>query len=141
MKKIKNCVFMLSNIAIGIVCSVGLIGCGDNWYIGESSPTAITLPPVSVGSNYAILHGSVYPNGHDTQVWFEWGTDSSLDQHAETDTQWVYPSGDNSIGFSVQWRLDGLIAGETYYYRIVAIHNYDFNYGISTGGIISFKTN
>jgi hypothetical protein len=41
-------------------------------------PTVTTGDPTDVTTNSAKLNGEVNPNGQQTNVWFEWGTDNTL---------------------------------------------------------------
>src|SRR3989339_914996 len=76
----------------------------------------------------ATFNGSVTPNGQATEVWFEWGTNTSL-AHATAHQTFTVNSNFSQL-------VSGLTANTTYYYRAVASNSA----GTARGGTISFRT-
>jgi lysophospholipase L1-like esterase len=96
-------------------------------------PTVTTGDPTDVTTNSAKLNGEVNPNGQQTNVWFEWGTDNNLLGYSSTVPQ--------SIGTGVSNQpVNATIfvsTGGTYYYRIAASNPE----GVARGSIVSFRAN
>jgi hypothetical protein len=84
---------------------------------GGNPPVIKTLPASPVYSNDAILNGTVNPEGLETAVWFEWGTNVNLSPYQSTAQQSV-PAGNTPV--SITFDQSGLSSNETYYYRIAA---------------------
>ena len=96
-------------------------------------PTVITTDPTDVTISSAKLNGTVNPNGLQTRVWFEWGTDNNLVNYSTTVDQVIGSGIDNqSINATIF-----VSAGGTYSYRIAA-SNPD---GVAKGSIVSFRAN
>jgi C1A family cysteine protease/phosphodiesterase/alkaline phosphatase D-like protein len=110
-----------------------------NGVISSFTTTALQAPTIStswtatVTVNSAALAGSVNPNGADTNVWFLYGTSSTLSGASQT-TQQDLGSGTNSVASSAN--LTGLTAGTKYYYQVVAKNSV----GTSNGSINTFTT-
>lgn len=98
-----------------------------------TAPQVQTLAATTIGSKSALARGSVTPYNVPTTVWFEWGTDPSLNMRNRTTDQFV--SGDGSAR-TISAALINLEPEVTYYYRIVASNQF----GLSTGSIMSFTT-
>lgn len=92
---------------------------------GGVAPVVTTGQAAAVGGSSATLNGSANPDGADTQVWFEYGTDSSMNGSIWTPKQDV-GSGQARVAFSAQ--LAGLTGG-TYYYRAWATNSMGASYG------------
>lgn len=110
--------------------SFGSIGAYAS-YTPVGPPTVQTYGASSVTSNSATLDGAAIPNGADTQVFYQWGTTSSLgNQTGSVDI------GSGGSAVTVDYPIGGLQGGTTYYFRIAA-SNID---GTSYGGEVTFTT-
>ncbi len=98
------------------------------------APSVATLSATSVTATGAVMNGSVNPNGRETTVWFEWGTDPALSAPAATSAQSV---GSGIAGIPVSQSIGGLADNTAYYYRLAAQNAG----GISRGEIDRFVTN
>ncbi|OGZ09858.1 MAG: hypothetical protein A3D65_00510 [Candidatus Lloydbacteria bacterium RIFCSPHIGHO2_02_FULL_50_13] len=84
---------------------------------------ATTNEAVFVGEDSAMLRGYVSPHGNtETQVWFEWGVTTKL----ENDTSHRGFGGNSG---SVEVRLDRLMPGTLYYFRVAAENSAGRTYG------------
>ena len=92
------------------------VGCGGG---GTSAvaPTATTNGASSITLSAATLNGSVYPNGTETSAWFEWSTNSNLQNPSITAKKSV---GAGTTLLAITESVGALNQGTTYYYRIVA---------------------
>ena len=97
------------------------------------APAVITSGTTAVTKNSAGIGGTVNPNGADTQVWFEYGTSSTLAGAATTAKQDV-GSGTSNVSFSAA--LTGLTPGTTYYFMALGSNSG----GTEDGAIDSFTT-
>jgi hypothetical protein len=88
------------------------------------APSATTNQASSVAGNSATLNGTVNPNGLQTSVYFEWGTDTS---YGNTTTTQVLPAGVNDI--AVTSNISGLTVNTTFHYRAVAVNSVGTTYG------------
>ncbi len=84
---------------------------------GALAPLVTTQPATGVTPTGAVLNASVNPNGEATQIWFEYGTDSTLSSHTASPTQAI---GGGLAGVPVNFGISGLAGGATYYYRVMA---------------------
>ena len=96
-------------------------------------PTATTTSATSVTTSSATINGTVNPNGTDTQVWFLYGTSSSLSGATQTSS---YDLGSGTSASGLQANLTVLSPGTSYYFRIVAQNSS----GTTNGSILSFTT-
>ena len=94
-------------------------------------PTVTTGGPTEITINSAKLNGEVNPNGLQTNVWFEWGTDNNLVGYSSTMNQ---PIGNGIINQQINATIP-VSGGVTYYYRIAA-RNPE---GESRGEIVHFR--
>ena len=89
-------------------------------------PKAATGAATSVSSATATLRGTVNPNGADTTVIFDWGTDETYGNEA-TATQSPLTGCTAQI---VSAEIDGLILETTYHYRVRGINSAGTGYGM-----------
>ena len=121
-----------------IVFAVLLVSCsgggggGGGGVTNGAAPVVTTLAATSVGATTAILNGNVTANGLATNVWFEWGTNSSLSTFISTAYQ---SAGSGTTNLSVNTPLTGLSTGTTYYYRVAANNSS----GTTKGGILTIN--
>jgi phosphodiesterase/alkaline phosphatase D-like protein len=83
-----------------------------------AAPSATTGPVTSVGPTTATISGTVNPNGTATSVHFQYGTSTaygSVTQSANI--------GSGTSGVGVSATINGLNAGTTYHYRVVATNS------------------
>ena len=92
------------------------------------APALTTLPVNGIGSTNATLSGQVIPNAANTMAWFEYGATTSYG--AATPATFV--SLTNAM--VVRNVINGLQAGATYHYNLVASNNI----GTATGGDLTF---
>jgi hypothetical protein len=95
------------------------------------APAATTGAADGIDPDVATLHGSVNPQGLDTQFWFEYGRTASLG--ARTSAR---DAGSGLTAVDVQQQIGSLRDGTTYRYRIVARNSL----GTTEGAIRTFKT-
>ena len=103
----------------------------DATFSTRAAPTVVTAPATALGPTAATVGGTVDPNGSSTGWWVEYGTSTSYG--SRTDTR---PAGSGSSPVSVSVRLDGLRAGITYHFRLVAANDL----GTTRGADRSFRT-
>ena len=127
MKKLTSLLFAV----LFVSCSGGGGGGGGGATNG-AAPVVTTLAATSVGATTAILNGNVTANGLATNVWFEWGTNSSLSTFISTAYQ---SAGSGTTNLSVNAPLTGLSTGTTYYYRVAANNSS----GTTKGGILTIN--
>jgi hypothetical protein len=97
------------------------------------APTTTTGPASAVTANSATLAGTVNPNGADTQVWFLYGTSSTLTGASQTASQDI---GSGTTATPVTANLTGLSASTTYYFQAMAQNST----GMTNGAIGNFIT-
>ncbi|MDA8241683.1 MAG: hypothetical protein M0Z67_15120 [Nitrospiraceae bacterium] len=95
------------------------------------APSVTTNPVSSNTGNSATLNASVNPNGVETSVYFQWGTDLS---YGNTTSVQVTPAGITVI--PVTANISGLTLNTTYHYRVVATNSA----GTTYGGNVPFTT-
>jgi len=103
----------------------------DKTFSTRAAPTVVTSPAWSLGPTSATVGGTVDPNGRSTGWWVEYGTSTSYG--SRTDTQ---SAGSGSSAVNVSVRLNGLRAGVTYHFRLVAANDL----GTARGADRSFRT-
>lgn len=94
-------------------------------------PDVVTRAASSVTASSATLNGTVDPNGRDTTYWFEYGTSASYGSRTSS-----VSAGSGTSPRSESVRLNGLQAGRTFHYRIVATSDA----GTATGKDSTFTT-
>ncbi len=98
----------------------------------SDKPDVTTLSATDIEDNEARLRGEVYPNGEDTDVWFEWGT-SRYNLNRETSSEEI--DSDTTVS-TFSEVIDDLEEGEKYYFRAVAENSEGKDYG----SVLSFTT-
>jgi phosphodiesterase/alkaline phosphatase D-like protein len=98
---------------------------------GGGAPAAQTTAASGVADTNATLNGTVNPNGNDTNIHFEYGTDTSYG--SSTQSQDI---GSGTSPMSVNAPVTGLQAHTTYHYRVVATSSA----GTTNGGDQTFTT-
>ena len=89
------------------------------------TPFAVTKPATSVGATSATLAGTINPQGIDTHYIFQYGTTIGYGHStASTDAG----SGRGTVAASAP--VSGLTALSTYHYRVVALSDAGFRYGL-----------
>jgi hypothetical protein len=97
----------------------------------EAGPLALTGTPVGVNSSSAILIGAVDPRGRVDGAFFQYGP---TENYGKT-TPMVRFSADSQI-VDITHKIEGLVAGNIYHYRIVAR---GASSGFHVGENVSFK--
>ena len=95
------------------------------------APSATTDPASSNPGKTAILNASVNPNGAETSVYFQWGTDTS---YGNTTPTQILPTGSASVPVAAS--ISGLTLNTSYHYRVVATNSV----GTTYGGDVPFTT-
>jgi len=80
-----------------------------------SAPISTSLPATLITTG-AICNGRVNPGGLPSTAWFEWGTNPALSSYSNSTSQSI---GSGTTNKRMNEPLIGLVAGTTYYYRIV----------------------
>ena len=94
------------------------------YFTTAAAPTVVTLPETNVvGSAYALLAGSVNPNGASTSACFEYGTTTNYG----TSTT---PTGIGATGQIFSTTVSGLMSDHTYHYRIDATNSIGLSHGL-----------
>ena len=110
---------------IGITTAAGTIYGNDATFeTTEAPPLVATGDATDVTSTKVKLIGAVDSSGNSTTVYFQWG-DTIL--YGNTTPQQVVPAGTNVT--DIQFTAEGLIPGNTYHYRLVAINTSGTSYG------------
>ncbi len=94
-------------------------------------PAAATLSSTNVTATAATLTGTANPNGEDTQVWFEYGTDTTYG--SRTASQDI---GSGMNGVTVSGTLAGLLPDTTYHFRLDATNGV----GVALGNDLTLTT-
>lgn len=100
-----------------------------------AAPTVVTRNTSAVASSSAVLHGSVTPNGLDTNYWFEYSIDPLLPTATLFSTSHVSLAS-TSKATAVTATATLLTSKVTYYFRLVAQNSL----GTVKGDSVSFKT-
>lgn len=95
-------------------------------------PTVYTGSAAGIGSNAAILNGTVDPNGAATDYWFEYGINSNLGE-----TPGLQSMNSDAGIRNISFPISGLFPGANYSFRLVARNSY----GTSFGSVVTFTTN
>jgi phosphodiesterase/alkaline phosphatase D-like protein len=104
---------------------------GDQTFATLGSPIVVTSPATGIGASTATLNGSVNPNGHATNWYFEYGTTTAYGTKTASTS-----AGSGQATKAVKVPLTGLTPGTTYHYRLVATSNA----GTGTGADVVFTT-
>ncbi|HWS15612.1 MAG TPA: hypothetical protein VN450_05395, partial [Candidatus Methylomirabilis sp.] len=80
-------------------------------------PSATTLLANSVTTTGMTMNGYATPNGLETSVWFEWGSNPSLASFDSTSPQ---SAGPGTVARLASASLTGLSTGTNYYFRVCA---------------------
>jgi pimeloyl-ACP methyl ester carboxylesterase len=92
--------------------------------IPVSPPTANTLAYQVNGPDSVLLFGTVNPNGGQTSVWFQWGTNTTYGNVTA-----FQDIGTGSVVVQVAHQVSGLLANTTYHFRIVGQNSAGTTYG------------
>jgi hypothetical protein len=84
------------------------------------APTVVTDPASPVGTDNALLKGTVNPNGLATTYHFEWGTSSTLATYDNTPT---VSAGSGTGNVAVSAAISSLSEATIYYFRVVATNS------------------
>lgn len=87
----------------------------DASFTTKSAPTVTTGGVSSVTPSAVTLAGTVTPNGLSTTWWFEYGTTTGYGSKTSN-----HGAGSGTSAHSVSTAVNGLKAGTTYHYRLVA---------------------
>lgn len=112
--------------------NVGVTAITITYIAGDSIPTVVTEPATGITANLATLHGTVDTRGLSAKAWFQYGTSSGH----YVNTSAIQSIDDGSGNIPVNYRASGLLAGVTYYYRLVA----QSSAGTTHGNEITFHT-
>lgn len=99
--------------------------------ISYQQPTARTENAARVSERDAVLAGTAQSNGNATAVWFEWGATPALG----IQTPIIHIS-EEKAEERISHAISGLVAHQTYYYRLVA----ENPRGTSYGATLKFTT-
>jgi len=103
----------------------------DATFQTRSAPAVVTANAWALGPSSATVGGSVDPNGRSTGWWIEYGTSTGYGSRTDTGS-----AGSATEPVSVSLRLNGLRAGVTYHFRLVAANDL----GTTRGADRSFRT-
>ncbi len=87
-------------------------------------PAIISGPASNINGNAAVLNATVNPNGSETTVYFEWGTDTN---YGNSTAPQSIGSGTGNIAVSAN--INRLSINTLYHYRVVAVNAQDTSYG------------
>ncbi len=99
-------------------------GMDQTFNLSNYRPVATTLASDQLTLTSARLKGQVNPRGWPTTAWFEWGTDTNYGNVIG-----MQDVGQGSSVSNLNVVLDGLMAGPTYHYRLVATNAFGTVYG------------
>ena len=111
-------------------------GCGGGGGGGNNPPPppmVTTAAAEQIGTDNAVIDGTVNPNAQDTNGWLEWGSDNTLSSFTSTLSK---PLGAGTTVQIVSASISGLTAGKKYFYRVAARNAS----GTIKGSIASFTT-
>ena len=127
-----------SGAGAGLVAPRGVaVGAEGNLYVADPGAGALdiygpglTVPDAETGRagklarTSAVLVGTIDGDGTVAHYWFEWGESEALGQH--TPLQTTAGGGEDKVALP----LEGLRAGRSYYFRVVAENEGLLNYGV-----------
>jgi hypothetical protein len=118
--------FMLVSVAVlsGVLAATAIA-------LAASSPTVTTGSHSKVTDTSADLHGTVNPNGTDTNYYFQWGLTTAYGVNSTE-----HSAGAGSKAVSVGTTATDLIPGTAYHYRLVATSGS----GVTAGADRTFTT-
>jgi hypothetical protein len=87
-------------------------------FLVSNAPSALSSNATAVAATTATLNGSVNPHGLSTSYYFEYGTSTLFGS-----TTPVLSAGSGSSAVPVAANIAGLVAGSTYYFRLVATNS------------------
>ncbi|HMM12979.1 MAG TPA: fibronectin type III domain-containing protein, partial [Bacteroidales bacterium] len=100
-----------------------------------NAPIVSTLAATNITLNSATLNATVNPNTLSTSYYFEWGTSTSYGNSTT-----ITNAGSGNTALNVSANLSGLVAGQTYHFRIVATNADSTSYGnnqtFTPGGVM-----
>lgn len=89
-------------------------------------PTVVTEAATNIVSGAATLQGTVTPNGGDTTVYFDYGTDTN---YLSGPTGSILLTNNYTVAQPVQMGVSNLVAGQVYHYRVVGTNSFGIAYG------------
>ncbi len=93
--------------------------------VPQGAPLVTTMPASLISGNSATLNGFVNPNGFTSDVWFEYGPDTSYgDSVGGSSTPLT-----GNISVAETFALTGLPFSTTYHYRLVSQNSEGITYG------------
>lgn len=93
----------------------------------SNKPNVTTASALFIGSNSALLNGTIVPNGALTTGWFEWSDNAGMASNVSRTVSQTMGQGYTDTYHS--YLLSGLTTGKTYYFRVVAQNSYGVSYG------------
>lgn len=97
---------------------------GQILFPDDLPPAATTSAPTNISATGVIFNGLSNPNGTDTQVYFEWGTD--INYGRTTPLQGI---GNGFEEVAINAKISTLTPGTTYHFRIVAFNVFGIRVG------------
>lgn len=110
-------------------------GNGGTVYRLRFGPTPMTQQAIVLADGRVEFHGTLRPNGHDTEATFEWGLDPAL-ADAHRLSAGIVPASDAAKPVSAL--LSGLKPGTTHYFRLIGKNS--ANAHPQCGAILQFTT-
>jgi hypothetical protein len=104
-------------------------GQDQSFWLG--TPVVVTLPASDITTNAATLNSTIIPSGPSAQAWFQWGLATNYGSVTAPGALLA-----STLPTSVTNRVQPLLSGITYHYRIVATNGF----GASYGGDLAFTT-
>lgn len=101
-------------------CSVHGLAMSGTVYVnaaGALPPTATTEAATGITENGATLRGAIDPNGQPTSYYFNYGTTAGYGQKTSE-----LSVGSDSVNHALSAALNGLAAGTTYHFQIIATY-------------------
>lgn len=113
------------NSTVSITSNGGSQGVSVALTVPSLPPEAQTGATDGLSQSAATLHGAVHPHQLTTSAWFQWGLSS---QYGQETAHGNVGSGNSWVPTSAS--LSGLLAGQTYHYRLVAQNASGLAYGV-----------